>query len=148
MSRRTKNPKNPKKVTKQPPKPAYADILRKANSVVTTEPIYDEPEEYDVVSERSNVTIKPDYITRRNSNHDSWERTYFKQLLDLRNIFIQGMVQNQPEMEQYLNSPHFFHRFTSFLYNNSSTKISEFIEPLSEDLENTYLEYMIKRNKI
>jgi hypothetical protein len=127
-------------------KPAYADVVRRddvlpVNSTGDDDEWYDE---YDQVYEKSYVTVKPAYITRRDSSYDTWERYYLKELLELRNIFVKQISQVNPEMILYLSSPEFFLKFNRFIYKNSTTKISQWLEPLTEELETIYSEYKDK----
>lgn len=98
--------------------------------------------------ERNHVTRKPNYVYRRGSNYDGWERAYFREILELRDIYIRGIGEIDSESIIYFNSPQFLYRFSQFLYKNSSTTVTRFLEPMTDDLENIYREYKEMREKI
>lgn len=91
------------------------------------------------------TTTKPKYVWRRDSGYDGWERAYFRELLELRNIYVRGITNRDVD---YLNSLEFLYKFNKFIYNNSSTTVTRFLEPMSSDLENIYTEYKEMREKI
>ena len=51
-------------------------------------------------------------------------------------------------MELYLISEQFFYIFNQFIYENSSTTISKFLEPLTPELEDIYSKYKEMRHNI
>jgi hypothetical protein len=95
--------------------------------------------------ERNHVTRKPNYVYRRSGNYDGWERAYFREILELRDIYIRDI---DSESIVYFNSPQFLYRFGQFLYKNSSGTVTRFLEPMTDDLENIYREYKEMREKI
>jgi hypothetical protein len=99
-------------------------------------------------SNERTTTNKPKYMWRRDSNYDNWEHAYFLILLKLRNIFIERIIEIRPEMELYLNSEQFFYIFNQFIYENSSTIISNFLEPLTPEVEDIYSKYKEMRHHI
>lgn len=103
---------------------------------------------YNGNNERTTTTNKPKYVWRRDSNYDSWEHSYFLILLKLRNIFIERIIEIRPEMELYLTSEQFFYIFNQFIYENSSTIISNFLEPLTQEVEDIYSKYKEMRHNI
>jgi hypothetical protein len=129
----------------------YADIVKKSVNNVLPESDGDDNERFfknDFQSTNDYTSTKPSYIWRRDSNYNTWERSYFRILLELRNVFIDRILELNPLMENYLRSPQFFKKFNFFIYKNSSTKISNFLEPLDNELENLYSEYKEKSNWI
>lgn len=76
----------------------------------------------------------------RNSSRDVWEYAYFRELLALRNIFINEMEKVYPGLD--LRSPEFFDQFSNFAYTVSSKYISPYLEPLTERLEADYTRYL------
>jgi hypothetical protein len=98
--------------------------------------------------ENNYTTRRPNYIYTRNSSYDGWERVYFREILELRDIYISvlGEIDNQTII--YLNSPEFLYKFGQFIYKNSSTSVTRFLEPLSNELENIYREYKEIREQI
>jgi hypothetical protein len=94
------------------------------------------------------VTRKPNYVCRRTGNYDGWERAYFREILELRDIYIRGVGQIDTDSIIYLNSPQFLYKFCKFLYKNSSTAVTRFLEPMTDDLENIYREYKEMRERI
>ena len=124
----------------------YADVVKKSVTNIISESDADNGHnfKYDFKPSNDHTTTKPSYIWRRNSNYDSWERSYFPILLEMRNIFISRMIEINPLMENFLRSPQFFKKFNLFIYNNSSTQITPFLEPLNSELETLYSEYKEK----
>ena len=125
----------------------YSDIVKKSVNNILSESDGGDNErdvKYDVDSTNNYTTTKPSYLWRRDSNYNSWEHSYFRILLELRNTFIDGILELNPSMENYLRSPQFFQKFNFFIYKNSSTKISSFLEPLDDELEKLYSEYKEK----
>ena len=93
----------------------------------------------------NHVTTKTDYVYRRNGNYDGWERAYFREILELRDIYIRGLGDIHNDS---INSPQFLYRFCKFLYKNSSSDVTKFLEPMTDDLENIYREYKEMRGNI
>lgn len=88
------------------------------------------------------------YVWRRDRGYDRWERAYFRELLELREILIRDMSEINNEMEIYLRSHQFLFKFNKFIYKNSSTVVTRFLEDMTSDLENLYSEYKEMREKI
>jgi hypothetical protein len=128
----------------------YSDIVKKSVNKAPVESNDDIRENvgYSIKSDRVYTTTKPSYGWRRDSNYVSWERAYFRQLLEFRNIFIENVVELYPSMEATLRSPQFFKKFNLFIYKNSSTTISGYLEPMDDELVNLYSEYKEKSNLI
>jgi hypothetical protein len=127
----------------------YADVVKngKIDNLTTSSNTDDSPFfKYDGNNERT--TNKPKYLWRRDSNYDNWEHAYFLILLKLKNIFIERIIEIHPEMELYLISEQFFYIFNQFIYENSSTTISKFLEPLTPELEDIYSKYKEMRHHI
>ncbi len=77
-----------------------------------------------------------------NPNHHYWERTYLQHILDLENIFLNGL--QQLDITQYPS----FHDFSCFIFEYSSKYITDLVDPLPPALDEKYLEYTIKRDSI
>ena len=82
--------------------------------------------------------------TRSNNNvsYDVWKYTYFKHILDLSDIFSEGVKKLGIET----NTINFLDVFSDFIRECSSGEISPYIEDLDEQTEELYLENAIKRN--
>lgn len=88
-----------------------------------------------------NRTSKPN----QNVSYDTWEFTYFRHILKLRDIFSKCVIELQiPGVDT--RSADFFNIFGKFIRECSSGEISPYIEKLNEKEEKIYLEYIIKRN--
>jgi hypothetical protein len=96
----------------------------------------------------SNRSVKRKYIWRRDSSYDRWERSYFRELLELRDIMATGLSEINSDNILYLYSHQFLYKFNKFIYQNSSTTVTEFLEEMSGDLENFYSEYKEMRDRI
>jgi len=82
-----------------------------------------------------------------NASYSSWEISYFKYLIDLYNIFCEGME----ELEiPYLDTNEVFENFCYFIRDSSSGEISPYLDSIDNNimnnLEDTYYEYTIKRD--
>jgi hypothetical protein len=71
-----------------------------------------------------------------------WEHTYFKHVLDLNDIFSEGV--NKLDIDT--NSFEFLSIFSNFIRQCSSGEISPYIEDLDSETNELYMEYTIKRN--
>jgi len=80
--------------------------------------------------------------TSGNSSHASWELAYYHPLLQLYNIFMDGMYKLDPNFPENRDT---FYNFSNFVYNVSSTHISPYLEDLTPTQEDEYLLYTIKR---
>lgn len=96
----------------------------------------------------TNRTLKRKYIWRRDSSYDSWERSYFRELLELRDIMAIGLSEINSDNIVYLYSHQFLYKFNKFIYQNSSTTVTKFLEEMSSDLESIYSEYKEMRDRI
>lgn len=61
-------------------------------------------------------------------SYSTWVYKYRKYLLKLRDIFATTFLKRFPEQEEFVYSDKFFTDFCSFVYNNSSKKINEYLE--------------------
>lgn len=83
-----------------------------------------------------------------NVSYSTWEISYFKYLIDLYNIFCEGIEQlNIP----YLDTPEVFENFCYFIRDASSGEISPYLDSLDNnncmsEIEDIYYEYTIKRD--
>lgn len=78
-------------------------------------------------------------------SYDTWERIYFANLLDMRNIFVNGLSDINNNQILYLRSPKFLYKFSKLIYNGSSGYIPPDLEPLNSTIENIYFEYLQNR---
>lgn len=76
-------------------------------------------------------------------SYDVWERTYFKHILDLAEIFSFGAEKLGIKTDTIA----FLDVFSNFIRHCSSGEISPFIEDIDEQTDEFYFEYTIKRNK-
>lgn len=92
-----------------------------------------------------NQTPKPNY----NVSHWSWELTYFRHILELHNIFSEG-VKGLGFGDLGIHSFEFLNVFSNFIKDSSSGEISPFVDNVGTNgnLEDLYFEYMVKRNNI
>lgn len=79
-----------------------------------------------------------------NSSYDVWEYTYFRHILDLKDIFSQRAAKLNIETE----SVDFLNIFSQFIRDCSSGEISPYVEDLTEDDNEYYLDFTILRNEI
>ena len=100
------------------------------------------------INDRYRKSVR-NHISKPNQNvsYDTWEFTYFKHSLNLRDIFSKCVIDLQiPGVD--IKSADFFNIFGNFIRECSSGEISPYIEKLNQKEEKIYLEYIIKRNKI
>lgn len=89
------------------------------------------------------------YVPQKgNSSYGVWEFSYYRHLIDLRNIFINGMLDNHPELDGYLQSDAFTDDFFRFVRECSSCYISPQLELLTEQEEEDLAKFQIKRDEI
>jgi len=119
---------------------SYSSIVSKSNNKPDVSIEVTSNDEY---TEIPIPSIYP--IPRGNCGRGAWEIAYFREILELRKIFIDGMKQIEPECE--LRSYEFLDNFSQFLYEASSRRISPYLEPLNANLEHVYSQYTIKRNE-
>jgi hypothetical protein len=97
----------------------YADIVKKGNESINIQTTTEEhvtDRKYD----KSDLTKKPSYITRRNNSYDSWKLRYIDELICISDIFEEGIKKIDIE---YINSEEFIEKFSKFIYDNSSTQL-------------------------
>jgi hypothetical protein len=86
-----------------------------------------------------------------NVSYDVWEYTYFKNIIELSDIFLKGFKQlginthTNMEYEDYID---FLHLFGQFIRDCSSGEISPYIEELSSDTNDFYKHFTILRNEV
>ena len=130
----------------------YANILKKSETksdICVNESVnfaknvkYDKifsPEFYKRRSNFRNTVTK-----NSNSSYGVWEYTYFQHIIDLSNIF----KEYTKELDIKTDTFDFLDVFSKFIYKFSSGKINPYIELLTENTDNLYKEFTIKRNKI
>tara|TARA_Y100000389_G_C17406434_1_gene488341 strand:- start:498 stop:1181 length:684 start_codon:yes stop_codon:yes gene_type:complete len=112
--------------------------------------------ESDVI--RGNFLLNTQYKTQKfcvrnqvpknnyNVSYSNWEISYFKYLIDLYNIFCEGMKKLEIP---YLDTIEVFENFCYFIRDSSSGEISPYLDSIDNNLinnlEDIYYEYTIKR---
>jgi hypothetical protein len=151
-----KHPYIPKQVPikKEPSGPNYASIISKNDDKSSLA----DASEY--TNDTESTTIVPviiqnifgtktqvrNRIPQRNCNssYDVWEHTYFRHILDLKDIFSQRAAKLNIETD----SVDFLNIFSQFIRDCSSGEISPYVEDLTEDENEYYLDFTILRNEI
>jgi len=119
----------------------YADIIRKG--INTEKSTTSDASRDDGIVKKSDKSVTK--RARRNYNYDSWERAFFQDLLNMRDIFAKKYLEMFPEEFYKVYSPQFLHKFCRMIYSNSTGEISSYVDDFPENLESTYFEYLIKR---
>ena len=83
----------------------------------------------------------------RYSSIEAWEYAYFTYIIDLKNIFFEG-VRNLNIGGLDTNSVNFFSNFSNFIKDYSSGEITPYIEELNEYEENMYNNYVIEKSEL
>lgn len=127
-----------------------------ANIVKTTEPDVDElgetesrdgnDDKFDNVREDNEYEPKCCRSAPNKDNYARWEQTYYRHLIDLRNIFIGGLKDVNPEVVKYYRSVPFFHKFCQFIHRTSSKYVSPYIPELTDEEMDSYMQYQGKLN--
>lgn len=114
----------------------YSDIVKK--SLVQTEPVVSEEKGFTVVDKKPYVyRCQRPPPKRGNCNYDRWEYAYFAYLTEMyRTLFESSIGWDPPAMYQ----------FFQFIYYVSSGEICKHLEKLTEEQQEAYFEYQIKRN--
>ena len=95
----------------------------------------------------SQISVKNKFKNSSNCSYDTWEFFYFKYIVDLYEIFLNGI--NQLDTNININTVNTFYKFSKFIRNCSSGEISPYLESIENtNLENLYNEFTIKRNKL
>lgn len=129
----------------------YANILKQSNNQQNT--IADTRDDR-VRTDSKNVKLRRkrlvvNYVPpKRTSSYDSWEFAYFRELMQLRNVFIDGLASQYPHLIDYMTSPQFFHKFCRFIRKNSSGYITPHLEELNEVEQEDYWFYTLKRKDL
>ena len=136
----------------------YANIIKQDEKKDVDVPLEEISDEYIGIKKLININnkINKNYknesvrnqIPRPNNNihYDVWEHTYFQHILNLHDIFVSGVKKMGVDIET--DTFNFLYVFGNFLRECSSGEISPHIEDLSENLDDFYLEYTIKRDDI
>jgi hypothetical protein len=85
-------------------------------------------------------------LQQSNNSYSTWELTYFKHILEIHSIFANA-IDELGFSHINTKSADFLHIFGKFIRKCSSGKISPYIEELTNEEEQIYLEYTIKRNE-
>lgn len=114
----------------------YADVLKK--SINQTLPVSSGDERVTVTDEKpASYGYKQPPTKRGDCNYDRWERAYFTYLVEMYRIMSGYELEwNPAEMYQ----------FFQFIYYVSSGEISHHLEKFTQEQEEAYFEYLIKRN--
>ena len=81
----------------------------------------------------------------RESSLDSWEYAYFKHIINLRHIFVEGIKKLKISTKIDTKYVDFFNNFSRFIKVYSSGEISPYLEELNEYEENMYFKYTIAK---
>jgi hypothetical protein len=93
------------------------------------------------------ISLKNKFKNSSNCSYDTWEFFYFKYIVDLYEIFLNGI--NQLDTNININTVNTFYKFSKFIRKCSSGEISPYLETIENtNLENLYNEFTIKRNKL
>jgi hypothetical protein len=96
---------------------------------------------------RPKLAIRNKVTKSSNCSYDTWEFFYFKYIVDLYEIFLNGI--NQLDTGIDVNSVDTFDKFSKFIRKCSSGEISPYLETIENTgLESLYNEFTIKRNKL
>lgn len=135
-----------------PTGPNYASVTKRddneSNDEITVSPEEDEFKPIIPSIQRTNRrkhTVR-NQVPRPNNNvsYDVWEQTYFKHVLELRDIFSKGVDKLGIET----SSINFIDIFSNFIRECSSGEISKYIEGFDDLTDELYMEYTIKRNEL
>jgi len=85
-------------------------------------------------------------LQHSNNSHSAWELTYFKHILEIHAIFANA-IDKLGFSHINTKSADFLNIFSKFIRKCSSGKLSPYIEELTNEEEQIYLEYTIKRNE-
>ena len=96
---------------------------------------------------RPKLSVRNKITKSSNCSYDTWEFFYFKYIVDLYEIFLNGI--NQLDTGIDVNSVDTFDKFSKFIRKCSSGEISPYLETIENSgLESLYNEFTIKRNKL
>ena len=96
---------------------------------------------------RPKLAIRNKVTKSSNCSYDTWEFFYFKYIVDLYEIFLNGI--NQLDTGIDVNSVDTFDKFSKFIRKCSTGEISPYLETIENTgLESLYNEFTIKRNKL
>ena len=96
---------------------------------------------------RPKLSVRNKVTKSSNCSYDTWEFFYFKYIVDLYEIFLNGI--NQLDTGIDVNSVDTFDKFSKFIRKCSSGEISPYLETIENTgLESVYNEFTIKRNKL
>jgi hypothetical protein len=133
-----------------PTGPNYASVTKKDDQEAEEyKDVSTEEYEYKTIvtkipqSSRTRPTVRNQ--TPRPNNNVSfgvWEHTYFKHVLELSDIFSEGVNNIVVDTKSFK----FLDIFSKFIRECSSGEISPYIEELDPTIDELYMEYTIKRN--
>lgn len=137
-------------IKNEPSGPNYASILYKKNDDKSIEDTNKSTTEYTnnfpIIQTFKPKTLVRNRIPRKNCNSSYyvWEQTYFRHILDLKDIF--SLVASKLNIET--ESIDFLNVFAKFIRDCSSGEISPYIEDLTEYETQSYLNFIILRNEL
>jgi hypothetical protein len=145
--------KDPKHVYKEPlyTGPNYASVTKEkeqennnGDSIPITEYIEYRNNVPSIPIFRNIQTVR-NQVPKINNNvsFGVWEHTYFKHILDLSDIFSEGVNKLDIDTKSF----EFLSIFSNFIRKCSSGEISPYIEDIDSKTDELYMEYAIKRNK-
>lgn len=135
--------------------PKWSNLINKDTNKNTDDDDDDENSKIESDIIRGNFLLNTQYKTQNfcvrnqvpknnyNVSYCNWEISYFKYLIDLYNIFCEGMKKLEIP---YLDTIEVFENFCYFIRDSSSGEISPYLDSIDNNLEDTYYEYTIKRN--
>uniref|UniRef100_A0A6C0ELV7 Uncharacterized protein n=1 Tax=viral metagenome TaxID=1070528 RepID=A0A6C0ELV7_9ZZZZ len=127
---------------------SYADTVRSADIQNTPDSEQQDDEHDDSSPTNYSRKLVTNYVPpRENDSDDIWEYSYFRELIQLRNIFIEGVEKIRPDLLEYLHSPQFFLTFCRMVRKGSSGYIHRYLEDLTDEERDDYLHYVFKRNE-
>ena len=126
---------------------SYASLAKAAKPVADntndTKTVDEHDESTNTVANSRRRCVRNTVPRRGNSSHHSWERAYFRHLINIRNILINGMVKIEPDGDKKcLRTPDFLNNLSRFLHEVSSKEISPYLDELTDREEEDYITYL------
>jgi hypothetical protein len=120
----------------------YIDKVFRGEQAVPDQ--YKKPDPCDTrISRFAELWARP---TRRKAiNYDFWEYTYFRELLELYDIFCYEILQKYPEYRKIILTEKFLYKFGKFIFQESSGRICRNLPDKSVRDHELYHDYVVKR---
>lgn len=84
---------------------------------------------------------------RKSSRYDDWEKSYYRHLRNMCDLFISELWDVLPELQDYFDTDRFFFDFCTMIRDGSSGYISPYLESLNRQEKEDYSKYLIKRKE-